>query len=219
VSLPARLLGANPSIQVSSLLSGTLTTPSAKGAFIPPGTQAFESIQTVTVTSSSSTELTFTSIPAHFKHLRIIGLAKSTYTNSGTGQSGWAMYFNDTLSGQYTSQSIRGNNSVVSRNAATAQNRVEFLSMAWNTAGNYGTQVRTTQFIDIFDIQASKAKVVMYTNGFSVRNTGTNQEVVVATSLWNNQAAITKITLDASASFADGPFAQNTKFTLYGLRG
>jgi hypothetical protein len=91
--------------------------------------------------------------------------------------------------------------------------------MAWNTAGNYGTQVRTTQFIDIFDIQASKAKVVMYTDGFSVRNSGTNQEVVVAASLWNNTAAITSIKLDATATYADGPFAQNTKFTLYGLRG
>jgi hypothetical protein len=52
-----------------------------------------------------------------------------------------------------------------------------------------------------------------------VRNSGTNQEVVVAASLWNNTAAITSIKLDATATYADGPFAQNTKFTLYGLRG
>ena len=34
MSLPSRLLGANPSIQVSTLLSGSLTTPSAKGTFV-----------------------------------------------------------------------------------------------------------------------------------------------------------------------------------------
>lgn len=203
-----------------------ITTQSAKGfgfgALVGssfPATQAFESIATVNVSGSSSTELTFNSIPSHFKHLRIIGLAKSTYTNSGTGQSGYAMYFNNTKSGQYTTQSIRGNSATVLRSAVTSQDIVQNLAMAWNTAGNYGTQVRTTQFIDIFDIQASKAKVVMYTDGFSARNTGTNQELVVAASMWNNTAAITSITLDATSSYADGPFAQNTKFTLYGLRG
>lgn len=196
---------------LGTIASSRLTTP--------PATQAFESIQTVTVTGASSTALTFSSIPAHFKHLRIIGLAKSTYTNSGTGQSGYGMYFNNTKSGQYNTQTIRGNSSVVSRGASVNQDIVQNLAMAWNTAGNYGTQVRTTQFIDIFDIQASKAKVVMYTDGFSVRNSGTNQEVLVGTSIWNNTAAITSITLDATATYADGPFAQNTKFTLYGLRG
>lgn len=33
MSLPSRLLGANPSVQVSSLLTGAITTPSAKGEF------------------------------------------------------------------------------------------------------------------------------------------------------------------------------------------
>jgi hypothetical protein len=52
MSLPSRLLGANPSIQVSTLLSGSLTTPSAKSAFIPPGD--FESIATVSVGSGGA---------------------------------------------------------------------------------------------------------------------------------------------------------------------
>ena len=36
MSLATRLLGANPGVQVSSALSGSLTTPSAKGAFTVP---------------------------------------------------------------------------------------------------------------------------------------------------------------------------------------
>jgi hypothetical protein len=35
VSLASRLLGANPSVQISSLLTGAITTPSAKGTFDP----------------------------------------------------------------------------------------------------------------------------------------------------------------------------------------
>lgn len=68
MSLPSRLLGANPSIQVSTLLSGSLTTPSAKGTFTPPG--SFNSIATTTLTSTA-TEIVFSSIPQTYQHLQL----------------------------------------------------------------------------------------------------------------------------------------------------
>lgn len=68
MSLASRLLGANPSIQVSTLLSGSLTTPSAKQAFIPPG--SFNSISSTTLTSTA-TEIIFSSIPQTYQHLQI----------------------------------------------------------------------------------------------------------------------------------------------------
>lgn len=75
MSLPSRLLGANPSIQVSTLLSGSLSTPSAKQAFNAFETN-YQSIATQQVTSSTGTNLDFTSIPQTFKHLQLRGYVK-----------------------------------------------------------------------------------------------------------------------------------------------
>lgn len=68
MSLATRLLGANPGVQVSSALSGSLTTPGAKGAF---SSATFEGIASYTVTSAQSS-YTFTSIPQTYKHLYVV---------------------------------------------------------------------------------------------------------------------------------------------------
>lgn len=75
MSLPSRLLGANPSIQVSTLLSGSLSTPSAKQAFNSFESN-YQSIATQTVSSGTAGTLDFSSIPSTFKHLQLRGYIK-----------------------------------------------------------------------------------------------------------------------------------------------
>ena len=75
MSLATRLLGANPGVQVSSALSGSLTTPGAKGAFV---TGSFEGIASYTVSGSAVSSYTFTSIPQTYKHLYVVAEIFST---------------------------------------------------------------------------------------------------------------------------------------------
>jgi hypothetical protein len=57
-----------PSAQVSSLTTGSITLPSARGAFAPPAD--FESIATGIGTGSNNS-ITFSSIPTDYVHLQI----------------------------------------------------------------------------------------------------------------------------------------------------
>jgi hypothetical protein len=98
VSFATRLLSANPGAQVSSALSGSLTTPGAKGAFVPLNLGSYDALGTVTVGVGGLSSITFSGIPqngySHFildytntsrnKTVRAIG----GFDNNGTG----AMY-------------------------------------------------------------------------------------------------------------------------------
>ena len=91
MSLPSRLLGANPSIQVSSLLSGTLTTPSAKQAFEPA------SLFTISTSTGSASSFTLSSIPQTYRHLQLRMRLKNARTDapySGSASSGATSLFN-----------------------------------------------------------------------------------------------------------------------------
>ncbi len=74
MSLPARLLGANPSIQVSTLLSGSLSTPSAKQAFIPP---VYYQIGSFTG-DGTTTSVTYNNLPTNYKNIEIRGQFSAT---------------------------------------------------------------------------------------------------------------------------------------------
>ena len=187
----------------------------------PQGVQAFESIQTVTVASGTSTSLTFSSIPSWAKHLRIMGTPLSNYTNTGTGESGWAIYLNgDSGSGAWVGHQIQGNGATTSRGWSGASlNAFILCSMPWYNTNSLGSAIRNPVVIDFFDAKnTTKAKALRYFAGFSNRTTGTNQRSYTATGAWNSTSAITSITLDATSTYADGPFATYTTFTLYGMR-
>ena len=83
MSLATRLLGANPGVQVSNALTGSLTTPGAKQNFVYP-VNAYESIQTITV-SGTAQSITFSSIPSTYKDLEIRYISRDTYTNTAPG--------------------------------------------------------------------------------------------------------------------------------------
>lgn len=73
-----------PSAQVSQLTTGSITLPSAKQSFIPPGD--FQSIASITATGSTNS-ITFSSIPQTYTHLHIRGLIRNS-ANVG-GDAAW----------------------------------------------------------------------------------------------------------------------------------
>lgn len=105
MSLPARLLGANPSIQVSTLLSGSLSTPSAKQPFDP--LFAYELIATTT-TGSTEAATTFSNIDgSRYRLLEVWAVIKGTRAST---DEGFAMLINGNTSSVYKFGGLFWNN-------------------------------------------------------------------------------------------------------------
>ena len=189
-----KLLQAHPSIQVSTLLSGSLTTPSAKGAFVPP-IESYESIATVTLSSSQAT-ISFTSIPATYKHLQIRSLSRNT--GAGTAYSDIKMLFNSDTGANYSIHYVDGTGaSVTQAGVGTRSDPRGGLSVdGGTTASIFGANVT-----DILD----------YSN-----TNGAGGGSRLESGVWTNTAAITRIDFtDLSGS----NFAQYSSFALYGIEG
>ena len=99
------LRGALASAQVSTYTTGSITLPSARQTFIPPGD--FQSISSFTAVGGETT-ITLSSIPATFKHLQLRCIAKDTYSASN-GSQALGVRFNSDSGANYAAHKIRGN--------------------------------------------------------------------------------------------------------------
>jgi len=200
-----KLLQAHPSIQVSTLLSGSLSTPSAKGTFVPQGD--YESIATVSVGSGGSSSVTFTSIPQTFAHLQLRYLCRDSRT--GTFDSPVDLTFNGSSS-SYSKQFLQGNGSSVSAGADISQSFLRLEGGANNTLSDSFAAGVT----DILDYTStSKNKTVYQIAGVDKNGSGFLR--ILGGSWYATPAAITSITLTPFSS----PFAQYSHFALYGIKG
>jgi hypothetical protein len=203
MSLPSRLLGANPSIQVSTLLSGSLSTPSAKQNFIETD---FEAIQGFRITNSTTASFDFTSIPQTYKHLQI------RLFGQGLTSDDAIMRINNDSSSNYSWHELRGNRSAAgtsgTANIAGSSyiGRIPVQSLGANYFGvlvcdipDYTSTVRTKMF------HSSIAGVDYNTGGV----VGTMSGIYPSTS------AITRLTISLQGGFWS-PFSE---CGLYGLKG
>lgn len=207
MSLPSRLLGANPSIQVSALLSGSLSTPSAKQSFIPP--TVYESISTVTVGSGGSATISFTSIPATYTHLQIRGIARGSRSDQADGIV--AQYNSDT-GANYSWHEIQGSGS--SAGAVASANASHMGMQDSMAAQTGGASIFGALVIDILDYaNTNKYKTQKSLTGNDRNGAG---YVNFSSGSWRNTNAITSI--DLKALYGSG-FAEYTQFALYGIKG
>jgi len=206
MSLPSRLLGANPSIQVSALLSGSLSTPSAKQTFIPP--TSYESIATTTLSGSQAT-ITFSSIPATFKHLQVRISAK----NTRTGQDSASVFFEingDTNNNNYTTHymSTSGSTPTSFGRATGNYTGLSGISPSADVTSNLGPMIY--DFIDYAN--TTKYKTIRSINGFDKNGGGS---IYLSSNLWLNTNAISTIEFTVPGY----SWATYSKFALYGIKG
>jgi hypothetical protein len=209
MSLPSRLLGANPSIQVSTLLSGSLSTPSAKGTFSPPGD--YESIATVTVGSGGQTTVEFTSIPSTFKHLQVRAIARDNRVPPSGNFNNMHLRLNSDTGANYTYHTLRGNGSAASADGATGSTVTDYTVIPSSTAGSnrFGAQIW-----DILDYaNTNKFKTIRMLSGADNNSDGF---IEFTSSLWQNTNAITSLTFLLSSTPS---FVQYTQYALYGIKG
>ena len=200
MSLATRLLSANPGAQVTTALSGSLTTPGAKQAFEPyPGT--FWSLATVTVSGSNASEVVFTDIPQNFKHLQIRGLTRSP--DAGTGQ--------DTMGVEFNSDT----------NTSNYDGRIMIAVNGYRTAGSIYAFARPKQstqtdlfapgILDVYDYSSStNYKSARFEGGFRSHNTG-DTWIWNNAGIWLSQAPITSVRIV-------GSLVPKSTFALYGIK-
>ena len=200
MSLPSRLLGANPSIQVSALLSGSLSTPSAKQAFVPP--TLFEAI--ASVTPSATNTVTFSSIPSSFTTLQI----RASFGDAGTNTLN--MKFNGDTGSNYQTATLEGNGTTVAGQAGYSNATLQI-------AGRYYGGSSDAAYLGglVIDIPKYSTSGTYKT---CLSYFGVNQNTVgrlgFTEGVWFNTAAITSIEFSLPSNYSSG-----TVFSLYGLRG
>ena len=203
-----KLLQAHPSIQVSTLLSGSLTTPSAKSAYVP---DYYESIATVTVGSGGAANVEFTSIPATYTHLQIRGIAK--WSSTSNDRTLLKVEYNSDTGNNYARHLLGGDGAatfVDSVASTTARAGARVIS---SNAGN--PNVFTAYVIDILDYANTNKYTTTRTLGGFDTNAASFQEIVLGSFLWSNTAAITTIKL----LLGSANFTEYSQFALYGIKG
>jgi len=162
---------------------------------------AYESISTVTLSSSAAT-VTFSSIPSTYTHLQIRGIMLSTTANHAD------MQLNGDTGNNYAAHALEGNGSAVSSFAGTSRANMFSIFYTPGTSTGIGGGVA-----DILDYTNTNKNTTVR----SLRGTDNNGSgnLSLISGLWMNTAAVTSITLTARG----GTFAQYSSFALYGIRG
>jgi hypothetical protein len=192
-----------------SPIVSTLSGASARGyggmkTFGPPPIVGdFQSIQTVTNTSSF-TGAEFTSIPATFTNLQI-----RMYGRNANNSNGVKIEFNsDTTTTNYYNHAMFGSGGGASGWNQNLNN-FAYWSETGVTANVFGAYI-----VNIHDYTSTvKTKTLSSYGGFDANGSGYSWRNSLS---WNSAAAITNIKLSAVGG---GAFAAYSSFALYGIKG
>ena len=180
---------------MASAISGNLWAPG----------KDFDSIATTTVGASAVADITFSSIPATYKHLQLRGIVRS---NRALATDQFRMTFNSDSGTNYASHILNGNGSTTNAYSAVSDNYIynNAVPGATATASVFGTVV-----IDILDYKdTNKYKTVRGLSGLEANGSG---NVELGSGLWMNTTAINTLKV-----YAIGSLVQYTQFALYGVK-
>jgi hypothetical protein len=173
-------------------------------AYVPP---AFESIATATGTGSSGT-ITFSSIPATYKHLQIRYIAR---TDAAFSNDFITFRFNSDTATNYAYHLLAGDGASASASGGASSNIMygSEITGASATAAIMGTGI-----IDVIDYAStSKAKTTRIIGGDDRNGAG---EIRLSSDLWTSTSAINTITI---TSFRSANWTTSSTFALYGIKG
>jgi hypothetical protein len=177
---------------------------------IAPIVPSFESIETITVASGTSNEISFTSIPSTYNHLQIRLFARTNRTSNN--EANLLIRFNNDTGSNYAYHDLFGDGASVTVSAATSQTKIiaNRLTGASATANIFGSII-----IDILDYKnTNKYKTVRAFGGVDRNGAG---GISFSSGLWMNTNAITEIDFTTIEGSFD--FTQYSHFALYGIKG
>jgi hypothetical protein len=170
----------------------------------------YESINTVTVGSGGQATITFSSIPATFKHLQVRYMSRSANAST-TDVLSWR--FNSDTASNYSRHFLFGDGGggVGVSGAATSDTRMttDGTTGATATASIFGVGV-----VDILDYaDTNKYKTLRALSADDRNGAGL---VVVNSGNWRSTSAVSTITIITNST---ANFAQYSSFALYGIKG
>jgi len=226
LSNPGSVTGSGTSspVTVSGLTAGTAYTftvrgnnatgsseySSASNSVTPTVSTSYESISTVTVGSATSS-ITFSSIPATYKHLQVRAILRNTRTSDRAGSP--VMRFNGDTGTNYSWHRSYGDGGSAGADSGATQSLMYAIGMATdlNTAGLFGAAIW-----DILDYaNTNKYKSVKVLAGMDNNRTSDTGSVGVTSGSWRNTNAITSITILPNVN----DWAVGSTFALYGIKG
>ena len=182
------------------MLSGSLSTPSAKGVFTVPG----DYVSIASTTGDSSSDVVFSSIPQTYKHLQ---LRMSGTSTTGTIGTGLIMRLNGSSSANYSHHKMWASGGSVNQTGGDADT-------SWNLTGGASARGPLYPYGFIFDFpnyaNTSNYKSV---HGLGGGINTSNGEVVIFSGLFHSTLGLTSIT------FTNTVYTADATFSLYGLAG
>jgi len=162
----------------------------------------------VQVGSGGSSTVSFTSIPATYKHLQLRLIARGGSGSSGSSYMN--LTFNSVGSSVYAAHQLFGDGSSAQANAFASQSviYVNRIAGAGTNSSTFGTVV-----MDILDYTStSKNKTIRTLGGYDDNGSG---RISLSSGLYQQTTAISSLTLTPEA----GSFPQYSQFALYGIKG
>lgn len=166
-------------------------------------TTSYESIQTVTVGSGGQSSISFTSIPATYKHLQIRAFNRCS-VNSGRLR----FQFNGDTTANYSGHYILGTGASALAGGGANDTRL---------SGAYNNSTANIFSVDIVDIlEYANTNIYKTTRTLSgVDTNDVNGEVFFVSGSWRSTSAISSILM----YFDSGNITQYSSFALYGIKG
>ena len=179
---------------------------SAYGLFNLQSTNSYESISTATVGSGGASSVTFSSIPATYKHLQVRYIGRTDWAVSGAD----FLYSlnSDTTNSNYAYHRLGGDGSAAFAQASTSSRIVGI-----NNGSSAGTSMFGAGVMDILDYTDTNKNTTIRNLVGSDRN-GSGL-VGLYSNLWLNTAAVTTLSLIPE----NGNWVQYSSFALYGIKG
>jgi hypothetical protein len=169
----------------------------------------YESIATTTLATATAT-ITFSSIPATYKHLQIRAIARNTA--AGTASDYILLKLNSDTGANYAWHGIGGDGTAAGFVASVNRSNLP-IGTVWQTsalASSFSAIV-----CDILDYSNTNKFKTTRTLGGGSTNNVSYEEINFFSGLWRDSVAINRIDLSSSG----GNFAQYSTFALYGIRG
>jgi hypothetical protein len=172
---------------------------------VAASTNSYESIATTTLSTAASV-ITFSSIPATYKHLQIREISQ---INVAGASKDVYMRFNSDTAANYSMHVLYGNGASATAAASTSATYAELAT----TGTTAGASVFSGGVIDILDYaDTNKYKTSRSIVSWDGNGTGV---VFFYSGNWRSTSAISTVTLTAST----GSFTANSSFALYGIKG
>lgn len=188
-----------PTAQVSSLTTGSITLPGARGAFTQP--TDYQSITTLSLSGSSTQQIA--NIPQTFHHLQVRGHVGVTALNSLVVQ------FNGDTNSNYMRQA-GGSNESTSTNASTSTATSNFLIM--NSSGIFSDAQNFCDFIlDIFNYTDTNWHKSVYCVAGQFNETDSQARYEIGRGSYQVTTAINSI------EFSNVDFRSGSYVALYGM--